>query len=306
MLTRHHLDRVLPAMRPGPADPPFTLSDSLRSALFDGDAKTYALLDGAKIPYLAERFEQDDIAALCLYNEDPMDPDVAQIGPWLAELERETELLTSLFCDDPDEKDPFVLWRLDAAVYLRASLSLEDLRSHLRRYTFLPDEGGARRFVRLQEPGYLDAMLVHSAAGPDFFEGISQLTYPMRTIEDDVREFWALTTTVAPSGRRVLPTIDANVRTAFKALRSEFLARDLAREVGGPMGDREHRRAICFRALQAGFDNPSTLRRTAHILMRTPDVEHQGFWQAAESGQYSLGHLNHLLAHRYDLRDLPE
>lgn len=207
----------------------------------------------------------------------------------------------SLFQHDPETEDPFALFDLDAAVFFRSRLSLSDLRSLLRKYTSLPDEIGTRHFLRLAQPGYFDAMLHACPNGADFFDGIEMHIYMLPTLQEGEREVWTVEPELGSISLGRLPVLDAQVRAAFRRLRNDLEARRLARDDGGEQSLRIRRHGVYFKAMQAGFDAPETLRRADNVLAQTPLQDHPTFWDAVAKGDWSLGYLCQKMAQRHNI-----
>lgn len=112
---------------------------------------TFALLDGSRIPNLGLMLDGADLPYRCLYKGEA-EEELGEMAPYLVELDQHAQFTRGLLTDDPNSQAPWHLWRLNACVFLRADLSLEDLWRHLRKFTRLRDQNDKWLLVRFWEP----------------------------------------------------------------------------------------------------------------------------------------------------------
>lgn len=126
----------------------------------DNPVSTYALLDAAKVPNLREMIESSGLENRCIFSGHTFD-ELADVAPWLVRLEPGHLFVRRLF----EKGDaPWELWNRDAGIFLRSSLSIDDLRRHLKKFTKASDGSGQNYFVRFWEPSWTLPLLNTMAA----------------------------------------------------------------------------------------------------------------------------------------------
>lgn len=124
------------------------LHPELKAALFEGDLRTFVILDAAKIPQLFGLFDSENIEAKCLFTGKAVE-EYGDVAPWIAELKGDERLLRLLFSKAPAIS---ALWQRSAAVFLRTSATLMQVWSHLRRHTKVPRANGPDLYFRFWDP----------------------------------------------------------------------------------------------------------------------------------------------------------
>lgn len=61
------------------------LHPELKAALFEGDLRTFVILDAAKIPQLFGLFDSENIEARCLFTGEAAE-EYGEVAPWLGSL----------------------------------------------------------------------------------------------------------------------------------------------------------------------------------------------------------------------------
>lgn len=117
---------------------------------------TFALLDAARIPNLRERLDTTEIRYTCLFNGAAA-AQWGHVAPWLVQLKPDSRLLRPLFSDSGQPGD---LWHSAAAVFLRSTSGLGELRAHFRKFTKLYDPERERMmFFRFYAPETLRTLI---------------------------------------------------------------------------------------------------------------------------------------------------
>lgn len=125
-----------------------TIPDALRDSIF-GDiepnedevaeygstdsvpvAKTYALLDAAKIPHLLLSLQHSDLSYKSLY-KGKAEETYKEVAAYIVELDETSDFTRTLFTSS---KMPSSLWDNNAAVYLRSRKSMDELHGHFRKF----------------------------------------------------------------------------------------------------------------------------------------------------------------------------
>lgn len=238
----HHLDATLtPLLDPKMGSDPVWVPEELEARLFPDlpeDAPTqrlFALLDAGKLPFLAERLAQSGLRHQCLYEFDDFNDEASDVAPWLVELTPESNLLRHFFAFDPEAEDPFHLLALGAGILLRTHSDITQLRAHLRHYSVLPDESGARMVLRMAEPGALDAVLSASRAEEcaAFFAQVLEVTYLLASLEDNKWDAISVSYAGPVQDTRARPVLDRVRRDSLRSMHNTIRARTLARATGG-------------------------------------------------------------------------
>lgn len=120
--------------------------EALHDVVLGGESRLIALLDGAKIPGLAEQVEDTDPPAECLFRRRD---DLDDVAPWLVDLQDGDTLLRNFFTDIPGQRT--ALWPRSAGILFRTTLPLPALRRHLRRFLRVENEEGQPYFFRFWE-----------------------------------------------------------------------------------------------------------------------------------------------------------
>ncbi|WP_210410547.1 DUF4123 domain-containing protein [Oceanicola sp. D3] len=154
-------------------DPPPTVPKALKAALFgpmhppsDAEvarhgsaakvpaARTFAILDAAKVPMMQLYLEQSGLPHRCLYKGEALER-FGDVAPWVVELEEEATFTRRLFSRS---KLPADLWDKAPGMLLRGRAELEDVWKHFRKFTKVGTHDGKSLFLRFWEPSVLRAL----------------------------------------------------------------------------------------------------------------------------------------------------
>ncbi len=124
------------------------LHPDLKAALFDGEQRTYVILDAAKVPRLFGLLDSENIEASCLFTGEA-EEEFGKVAPWIAEVKGNERLVRLLFSKAPDIA---ALWQNSAAVFVRSDSALDQVRAHFRRHTKVPRFNGADLYFRFWDP----------------------------------------------------------------------------------------------------------------------------------------------------------
>jgi hypothetical protein len=117
--------------------------DDLREKLYgEENAPIYAILDGASVPGLLQKFADEEPPHECLYAGD-LKPDMQEVTPYVVKL---------------DSESPFTEWVLDRGwgqhwgIFLESGADLAALRRHLRSFLTVHDPNGKPMLFRYYDP----------------------------------------------------------------------------------------------------------------------------------------------------------
>lgn len=112
---------------------------------------TYAVLDGASIPDLLDHLyaDQDRPEFVCLYRGE-MEPDIAEVAPYLVRLERGTPFADWLLAE---------CWPKHFGIFVRSLVELQTLRRHFRRFLRVKSPDGRTLYFRFYDPRVLSVFL---------------------------------------------------------------------------------------------------------------------------------------------------
>ena len=162
------------------------------------DANLYAILDGASIEGLLERFERDNPEQICLYRGE-LARDLAEAAPYLVRLEPESDFTTWVLTRG---------WGEHWGVFAMTEADMRALRQHFRRFLMVHDHTGKPLYFRYYDPRVLRTFLP--------------------TCNDE-----ELQTIFGPVSRYLMEGEDSNVLLRF-TLGSDGLSRDELRLVREP------------------------------------------------------------------------
>ncbi len=110
----------------------------------DGAPEVLALLDGAKLSWLADTLRSSDVPHVCLYGTfgDGM---VQDMGPFLIDMTAPSGLRDGLLASG---EAPWELWDKSPCLILWCDAGLGLVARHLRKFTRMPDEDGSWHLVR--------------------------------------------------------------------------------------------------------------------------------------------------------------
>lgn len=256
-------------------------------------ARCYGLLDATNVTFLAERLEQSALPAACLY-DDARGERLTTSAPWLAQLDPDARFVRELFTPADADQNPRFLLGSRPGIVLISRADLPTLRHHLRHYTMLRDEAGAGVLFRLQEPGFLPALLDKSSAHEiaTFFRHVDTVIHWRAGFRDGTWEF----VTARPGPALPAPPTDSRSVTVLgpvqrRALRDalyERKAREMAMAHTPNPKERAARSAIYHRLLCGGYDGEPTFREGYEVVSRLSRDALLAFWRVIESEKYSL------------------
>ncbi len=128
--------------------------------------RTYALLDGAKVDGLAETLEDGNLDHACLFKGDTLEA-AGHLAPWLICLDPDDEFTRRLFTASERQWD---LWNRRTGIFLRSTCTTQELRDHLRRFTYVQNAAGRRIIFRFWDTDCAGALLTAY-----FHDGLSRL-----------------------------------------------------------------------------------------------------------------------------------
>ena len=109
----------------------------------------FAVLDGASVPGLPQRLYEDGPEHLCLWPGD-LEPDLAEVAPYLVRLERESGFTRWLVGDGFGRH-----WGIFAA----AEAGIRRMRAHCRKFLTVDDPEGKPLLFRYYDPRVLRVYL---------------------------------------------------------------------------------------------------------------------------------------------------
>jgi hypothetical protein len=113
------------------------------------DAHVYAVLDGASVEGLLERFERDRPEQICLYRGE-LERDLAQAAPYLVRLEPDSDFATWVL-----ERG----WGEHWGIFAVTEADMRTLRQHFRRFLMVHDPSGKPMYFRYYDPRVLRTFL---------------------------------------------------------------------------------------------------------------------------------------------------
>ncbi len=148
-----------------------------RDRLFDStSARTYAVLDGARVDKLVRQIATLRAPSACLF-AGKLEPSRARIAPYLVQLERDGAFTNWLF-----ERGIGRSW----GIFIRTDSELDPLRKHLRRFLLVRGPDGKQLYFRWYDPRVLRIYLPTCDDGD-----VAQLFGPVDSFgveSDDARE----------------------------------------------------------------------------------------------------------------------
>lgn len=125
----------------------------LYGALFPdhGRSKTYAFIDGARVPDLEERLEAHPGKAVCLDGRRDSHETVWSL-PWLVEIGTDDRITRNLLSDHPIRG----MWNAEPGLFMETTMAMTELMRHLRKFHRpMIGEATAPIFLRYWEPELL-------------------------------------------------------------------------------------------------------------------------------------------------------
>ena len=144
-------------------EPTQTETDQYGSTEHIPPLRTYAILDGAKMPYLlTSLLEESKLRYQSLFQGKALD-DLIEQAPYLVELEEGNNFTRKLFTAEEAQG----LWDRELGVYIRTRATFEDARRHFRRFTRIKDEHGKWHFF-----AFWRTSIYHGIRSEDFLNPI--------------------------------------------------------------------------------------------------------------------------------------
>ncbi|MDD2735376.1 MAG: DUF4123 domain-containing protein [Desulfuromonadaceae bacterium] len=129
---------------------------SLKMNLFSEiGAKVFAILDGASVPSLIPNLATFEPEYICLYRGE-LEPDMAEVAPYLVILERESDFTKWLLSNG---------WGEHWGIFGVTQADLPTLRKHFRKFLMVYDESGKSLYFRYYDPRVLRVYLPTCNAG---------------------------------------------------------------------------------------------------------------------------------------------
>ena len=119
------------------------MQKKLNQELFaDPTTNVYAILDGASVPVLRDKFYEEEPEYVCLYAGD-LEPDMEEVAPYLVRLEQ-----GSRFTDWLISKG----WGEHWGIFTGTKEDLRTVRKHLRTLLLVQDPDGKTLLFRYYDP----------------------------------------------------------------------------------------------------------------------------------------------------------
>ncbi len=132
----------------GVRDPKF-VPDQIAKHLSGGrDVNTFAILDAAKLPGLAEQLEASGLLHRCLFKGKPA-AELRDVAPWIVALDHQHPFTRALFTSGDA---PWAHWDKAPGIFVRSDGSLDQVWQHFRRFTRVMDERKKWYYFRFWEP----------------------------------------------------------------------------------------------------------------------------------------------------------
>jgi hypothetical protein len=113
------------------------------------DMHVYAVLDGASVEGLLERFQRDRPEQICLYRGE-LERDLAEAAPYLVRLEPESDFAAWVV-----ERG----WGEHWGIFAVTDADMRALRQHFRRFLMVHDHSGKPLYFRYYDPRVLRTFL---------------------------------------------------------------------------------------------------------------------------------------------------
>lgn len=123
--------------------------------IFDDDATTFVVLDGASVPELLEQMHRLRPEYECLYRGE-LKPDMAEVAPYLVKLVPGSEF-AKWICENG--------WGKHWGIFVNTHADLRELHRHLRTLLIVHDSDGKPLYFRFYDPRVLRVFLPTCNAG---------------------------------------------------------------------------------------------------------------------------------------------
>lgn len=117
--------------------------------------KTYAVLDGAKLPFLMTGILESSGSPYASLFQGETQEEIGEYAPYLVEIERNSYLTCKLL----GEASSFGLRENELGIFIRAQVGFSTMRRHLRKYTRVRNERGSWLYWRFWDGRALPAAL---------------------------------------------------------------------------------------------------------------------------------------------------
>lgn len=147
-LTIEELNGIEPLNSQFGVHPKLTVPEALRDLMFGDDVepdeatlplRTYAILDGAKMPYLLTGLmEGSGLRVQSLFQGETAE-ELREHSPYLVELTEDSTFTAKLMTGAEGVNG---LWEKELGTYIRSRATFDDIRKHFRKFTRIQDEAG--------------------------------------------------------------------------------------------------------------------------------------------------------------------
>lgn len=117
--------------------------------LFAEDANVFAVLDGASIPGLLEKFHTLQPEYICLWRGE-LEPDLAEVASYLVQLELDSEFTNWMIAQG---------WGQHWGIFVITYADLREMRKHFRTLLTVYDDQGQPLVFRFYDPRVLRVYL---------------------------------------------------------------------------------------------------------------------------------------------------
>ena len=283
------------------------LPEPLVEALTSGNDKIYAVLDAGRVNFLADRLEMTNLNGRMIYRSNQMrhslddrDDPMAEVSPWLIEVDPHHALVHDFFSADPDNNWHMMPAR--AGILLRTALPQNELLSRLLRLSQLPDEAGKDLFFRFQEPGMLAALCgtVPTETVAGILDGISTIIWTEDTVIDGE---WQANILSPVAGLQANgwhgPRIDATVRKAFADVINRRRAHLILRESDIAPADRSALVDDLTHLLGASQSSSGAMLHHLRLVAIAPPADRPYWREMVDKGDISLAFINRKMHNHY-------
>lgn len=126
------------------------LVEALLARLFDDSSlNVFVILDGASIPDLLPKLQEEAPEHVCLYRGD-LEPDLAECAPYLVRLDPESAFTRWVLTEG---------WGNHWGIFAMSEGELEVLRRHFRTFLMVRDPDGKQLYFRYYDPRVLRVYL---------------------------------------------------------------------------------------------------------------------------------------------------
>lgn len=109
-----------------------------------------------------EMLETSGLEHRCLFRGAAYD-ELKDVAPWLVKLEKGNSFTHRIFVKSDQ---PWGLWDSEPGVFIRSTWSLEELKSHFRKFTKVSDETGKWYYFRFWESSQIPNLFNDPALEP--------------------------------------------------------------------------------------------------------------------------------------------